>query len=108
MKSRHCLCLGWARSYPSGLGAGPQGLLDACIAVTAQSEEVLLLGQRPHGVLPVVCGFVTLLIGSKVGCLEFVFRAAMCVGSVDAWYTTSLDIEETLTCRRRAADGSRC
>ena len=85
-------------------GQWPQGLLDAYIAMIPKAEgDSTSLGQRPLCVLPVVyrlwasvrqahlkewfCSWVP----------DSVFSAGKGISSVDAWYATSIDIEEVLS-----------
>ena len=64
--------------------------------------DATLLGQRPLSVLPVVC---RIWASARMGRLDgwfrswvpdSVFSAGGGRGSVEAWYTSSLDIEEVL------------
>ena len=61
------------------------------------------LGQRPPSVLPVVyrigasARVVQLESGSSLGFPDSVFSAGGGRGSVEAWYTSALDIEEVRT-----------
>ena len=86
------------------MGFGPDGLLDAYIAMIPKSDGgATPLGQRPLSVPPVVsriwasARMVQLegWFGSWVP--DSVFSAGGGRGSVEAWYTTPLDIEEVLT-----------
>ena len=81
----------------------PDGLLDACIAMIPKTDgDASPLGQRPLCVLPIVCrvwasaGMSQLdgWFGSWVP--HSVFGAGGGRSSVEAWYTTALDIEELL------------
>ena len=85
-------------------GVWPDGLLDAFITMIPKTDgDSTPLGQRPLCVLPVV---YRLWASVRLGHLQnwiyswvpdTVFSAGKGVSSVDAWYATSLDIEEVLT-----------
>ena len=85
-------------------GRWPQGLLDAYIAMIPKAEgDSTPLGQRPLCVLPVV---YRLWASVRLAHLkewfyswvpDSVFSAGKGVSSVDAWYATSIDIEEVLS-----------
>ena len=85
------------------LGVWPEGLLDAYVAMILEvGGDSTPLGQRPLCVLPVV---YRVWASARMGQLEGWFRSwvpgsvdsAGCGrGSVEAWYTTALDIEEVL------------
>ena len=85
-------------------GVWPDGLLDAYIAMIPKTDgDATPLGQRPLSVLPVV---YRLWASARMGQLDgwfrswvpdSVFSAGGGRGSVEAWYTSSLDIEEVLT-----------
>ena len=85
-------------------GVWPDGLLDAYIAMIPKVDgDVTHLGQRPLSVLPVVYG---IWASARMGQLEgwfrswvpdSVFSAGGGRSSVEAWYTTALDIEEVLS-----------
>ena len=91
-------------------GKWPQGLLDAKIAMIPKAEgDSTPLGQRPLCVLPVV---YRLRASVRLAHLkewfsswvpDCVFSAGKGVSSVDAWYATSIDIEEVL-CHARHSD----
>ena len=84
-------------------GVWLDGLLDACIAMIPKTDgDSAPLGQRPLGVLPVV---YRIWASARMGQLDdwfrswvpdSVFSAGGSRGSVEAWYTSSLDIEEVL------------
>ena len=85
-------------------GVWPDGLLDAYIAMIPKTDgDATLLGQRPLSVLPVL---YRVWASARMGHLDgwfkswvpaSVFSAGGGCGSVEAWYTSSLDIEEVLT-----------
>ena len=86
------------------LGVWPDGLLDAYIAMIPKTDgDATPLGQRPLSVLPVVyriwasARMVQLEGWFKSWGPDSVFSARGGGGSVEAWYTSSLDIEEVLT-----------
>ena len=82
------------------LGVWPDGLLDAYITMIPKTDgDATPLGQRPLGVLPVV---YRIWAAARMGQLEgwfkswvpdSVFSAGGGRGSVEAWYTSALDIE---------------
>ena len=86
------------------LGVWPDGLLDAYIAMIPKTDgNATPLGQRPLSVLPVV---YRIWAAARMGQLEgwfkswvpdSVFSAGGGRGSVEAWYTSALDIEEVLS-----------
>ena len=86
------------------LGVWPDGLLDAYIAMIPKVDgDVTPLGQRPLSVLPVV---YRIWASARMSQLESwfrswvpdsVFSAGGGRSSVEAWYTTALDIEEVLS-----------
>ena len=86
------------------LGVWPDGLLDAYIAMIPKvGGDATPLGQRPLSVLPVV---YRIWASARMGQLEdwfrswvpdSVFSAGGGRSSVEAWYTTALDIEEVLS-----------
>ena len=86
------------------LGVWPDGLLDAYIAMIPKTDgDATPLGQRPLSVLPVVYRIWT---AARMGQLEGWFKswvpdsvssAGGGRGSVEAWYTSALDIEEVLS-----------
>ena len=77
--------------------------MDADITLIPKTDgDATLLGQRPLSVLPIV---YRVLASARMGQLEdwfkswvldSVFSAGGGRGSVEAWYTTALDIEEVL------------
>ena len=85
------------------VGVCPDGLLDAYIAMITKTDgDATLLGQRPLCVLPIV---YRIWASARMGQLEgwfkswvpeSVFSAGGGRGSVEAWYTSALDIEEVL------------
>ena len=85
-------------------GVWPDGLLDANIAMIPKTDgDAGPLGQRPLSVLPVI---YRIWASARMGHLEVwfrswvpdsVFSAGGGRGSVEAWYTTGLDVEEVLT-----------
>ena len=85
-------------------GVWPDGLLDAHIAMIPKTDgDATPLGQRPLSVLPIVyriwasARMVQLDGWFKSWVPASVFSAGSGRGSVEAWYTSSLDIEEVLT-----------
>ena len=85
-------------------GIWPDGPLDAYIAMIPKTDcDATPLGQRPLCVLPVVYRVCASARMSqledrfKSWVLESVFIAGGGRGSVEAWYTSALDIEEVLT-----------
>ena len=82
----------------------PDGLLDAYIAMIPKTDgDATPLGQRPRGVLPIV---YRVWASARMSQLDgwfrswvpdFVFSAGNGRGSVEAWYTSALDIEEVLS-----------
>ena len=84
-------------------GVWPDGLLDAYIALTPKTDGDAPLGQRPLSVLPIVyrvwasARMVQLEDWFKSWVPHSVFSAGGGRGSVEAWYSTSLDIEEVLS-----------
>ena len=85
-------------------GVWPEGLLDAYTAIIRKAVgDATPLGQRPLSVLPVV---FRICASARMGQLEdwfrswvpdSVFSAGGGRSSVEAWYTTALDIEEVLS-----------
>ena len=85
------------------LGVWPDGLLDAYIAMIPKTGgDATPLGQRPLSVLPIV---YRIWASAGMGQLDGWFRSWVPVsvfsagggrGSVEAWYTSALDIEEVL------------
>ena len=85
-------------------GTWPQGLLDAYIAMIPKADgDSTPLGQRPLSVLRVVC---RLWASLRLGHLrewvdgwlpESVFSLGNGLSSVEAWFSTALDIEEVLS-----------
>ena len=98
--------MSWARIFTKveDVGVWPDGLLDDCIAMIPKSDgDATPLGQRPLSVLPIV---FRIWASARMGQLEdwfkswvpaSVFSAGGGRGSVEAWYTSALDIEEVLT-----------
>ena len=87
-----------------GLGVWPDGLLDAYIARIPKTDgDATPLGQRPLSVLPIVYRtWASARMGQLVGWFrswvpDSVFSAGCGRGSVEAWYTSALDIEEVLS-----------
>ena len=85
------------------LGVWPGGLLDAYIAMIPETDgDATLLGQRPLSVLPIVYRiWAFAFMGQRDGwfkswVLDSVFSAGGGRRSVEAWYTSALDIEEVL------------
>ena len=85
------------------IGVWPDGLLDAFFAMMPKTDgDATLLGQRPLGVLPVVhriwasARMVQHEDWFRYWVPGSVFSAGHGRGSVEAWYTTALDIEEVL------------
>ena len=86
------------------LGVWLDGLLDAYITMIPKTDgDAALLGQRPLSVLPVL---YRIWASAHVGQLDgwfkswvpdSVFSAGGGRGSVEAWYTSALDIEEVLS-----------
>ena len=84
-------------------GVWPDGLLDAYIAMIPKSDgDATPLGQRPLCVLPVVyrvwasARMMHLEPWFRSWVPDSVFSASGGRSSVDAWFTTALDIEERL------------
>ena len=84
-------------------GVWPDGLLDAYIAMIPKTDgDATPLGQRPLSVLPVVYRIWASTRVDQLGdwfkswVPESVFSAGGGRGSVEAWYTSSLEIEEVL------------
>ena len=82
----------------------PDGLLDAYIAFIPKADgDATPLGQRPLSVLPIVyriwasARVVQLEDSFRSWVPDSVFGAGGGRGSVEAWYTSALDIEEVLT-----------
>ena len=85
-------------------GARPDGMLDAYIAMIPKVDgDATPFGQRPLCVLPAVyriwasARMVQLEGWFKSWVPDSVFSAGCGRGSVEAWYTTALDIEEVLS-----------
>ena len=86
------------------LGFWPDGLLDAYITMIPKTDgDATPLGQRPVSALPVV---YRIWASARMGQLDgwfkswvpdSVFSAGSGRGSVEAWYTSALDIEEVLS-----------
>ena len=95
----------FSSSSSEATGQWPQGLLDAYIAMIPKAEgDSTPLGQRPLCVLAVV--YRSLGVGSALAHLkewiyswvpDSVFSAGKGVSSVDAWFASSIDIEEVLS-----------
>ena len=78
------------------VGVWPDGLLDAYIAMIPKTDgDATPLGQRPLSVLPIVMGQLEDWFKSWVP--DSVFSASGGRGSVEAWYTSALDIEDVLS-----------
>ena len=85
------------------VGVWPDGLLDAYIAMIPKTDgDATPLGQRPLSVLPIV---YRIWASARMGQLDDLFRsfapdsvfsAGGGRGSVKAWYTSALEIEEVL------------
>ena len=91
------------------IGQWPQGLLDAYIAMIPKAEgDSTPIGQRPLCVLAVVyrlwasVRLVHLREWFSSCVPDSVFSAGKGVSSVDAWYATSIDIEEVLSHARHS------
>ena len=84
-------------------GAWPDGLLDAYMVVIPKAEgNATPLGQRPLIVLPIVYRlWATVREHFQSWCESWlppsVFGASKGRNSVEAWYFTSLDIEEAIS-----------
>ena len=85
------------------VGVWPDGLLDAYIAMIPKTDgDATPLGQRPLSVLPVIYRiWASASMGQLQGWFqswvpEPVFSAGGGRGSVEAWFSFSLDIEEVL------------
>ena len=85
-------------------GVWPDGLLDAYIAMIPKADrDASPLGQRPLSVLPVVhriwasARMIHLEAWYRSWVLDSVFSAGGGRSSVEAWYTTALDVEEVLS-----------
>ena len=85
-------------------GVWPQGLLDAYISMIPKADgDSTTLGRRPHSVLPVVYKlWASLRLGHLREWVEEWFpKSVFCLGngpsSVEAWFSTALDIEEFLS-----------
>ena len=86
------------------IGVWPDGLLDAFFVMIPKTDgDATPLGQRPLGVLPVVyciwasARMVQLEDWFRSWVPDLVFSAVGGRGSVEAWYTTALDVEEVLS-----------
>ena len=80
----------------------PDGLLDAYIAMIPKTDgDATPLGQRPLSVLPIVyrvwASARMVQVEDRSWVLASVFSAGGGRGSVEAWYTSALDIEEVLS-----------
>ena len=81
-------------------GIWPGGLLDAYIAMILETDgDATPLGQRPLSALPIVCriGMSQLDGWFRSWVSDPVFSAGCGRGSVEAWYTSALDIGEVLS-----------
>ena len=85
-------------------GVWPQGLLDAFIATIPKADgDSTPLGHRPLGVLPVVYRlWASFRLGHlrewvEVWSPKSVFSLGNGLSSVEAWFSTALDIEEVLS-----------
>ena len=85
-------------------GICPQGMLDACMAMIPEADgESTPLGQRPLSVLPVVYRlWASLRLGHLREWVEgwlpkSVFSLGNGLSSVEAWFSTALDIEEVVS-----------
>ena len=85
-------------------GSWPQGLLDAYIAMIPKADgDSTPLGQRPLSVLPVVYRlWASLRLGHLREWVEgwlpkSVYSSGNGLSSVEAWFSTALDIEEVLS-----------
>ena len=97
--------MSWARilSKVEDTGVWPDGLLDAYITMIPKTDgDAAPLGQRPLGVFPVI---YRVWASARMGQLDdwcrswvpdSVFSAGGGRSSVEAWYTSPLDIEEVL------------
>ena len=97
---------GLARILPmvEDIGVWPEGLLDACLAMIPKTGgDATPLGQRPLGVLPIAyriwasARMLQLEDWFQSWVHDSVFSAGSGRSSVEAWYTTALDIEEVLS-----------
>ena len=86
------------------LGVWPDGLLDAFFAMIFKTDgDATRLGQRPLSVLPIVyriwasARMVQLEDWFKSWVPDAVFSAGGGRGSVEAWHSTALDIEDVLS-----------
>ena len=86
------------------IGVWPDGLLDVNIAMIPKADgDATPLGQRPLGDLPVVyriwasAPMIQLEAWFRSWVPDSVFSAGGGRSSVEAWYTTALDIEEVLS-----------
>ena len=85
------------------VGVWPDGLLDAYIAMIPKADgDATPFGQRPLSVLPIVC---RIWASARMGKLDgwfrswvpdSVFSAGGGRGSVEAWFSAALGIEEVL------------
>ena len=100
-----CLLDGLARilTRVEEFGIWPDWLLDAGIAMIPKSDgDSTPLGQRPLSVLPIVYRVWASARMNQLGhwfkswVPDSVFSAGGGRGSVEAWYTSALDIEEVL------------
>ena len=91
-------------TFVEDTGVWPDGLLDAYNAMIPKTDgDATPLGQRPLSVLPIV---YRIWASARMGQLDgwfkswvpdSVFSGGGGRGSVEAWYTSALDIEEVLT-----------
>ena len=86
------------------IGVWPDGLLDACIAMIPKTDgDSTPLDQRPLSVLFIVYHiWASARMGQLYGWFrswvaDSVFSAGGGGGSVEAWFTSALDVEEVLT-----------
>ena len=91
-------------SLVESTGTWPQGLLDACVAIILEADgDSTPQGQRPLSVLLVVYTlWAPLRLGHLRGWVEgwlpnSVFSLGNGLSSVEAWFSTALDIEEVLS-----------
>ena len=109
MRSRRCRCPGFLvllffLELVETSGVRPQGLLDAYIAMIPKVDgDSTPLGQRPLSVLPVVYRlWASLRLGHLREWVEgwlpqSVYRLGNGLSSVEAWFSTALDIEEVFS-----------
>ena len=109
MRLRRCFCLGFSDlaillELVETSGVWPQGLLDAFVAMIPNADgDSSPLGQQPLSVLPVVYRlWASLRLGHLREWVEWwlpksVFSLGNGLSSVEAWFSTALDIEEVLS-----------